>query len=273
MFDRISTIQLQGANFLSPTVLQILDSSKGNFEKISLIYGCNGSGKSTIAKVFRKISGEEIPNIAISNILDSNGSLITLPESYKTNVFVFDEDFVNKNVCIDNNGLDSIVMLGEQADLTTQIESAKKELLDAESEVAKKESVLNEYTDNSNIKSPGFYIKKMKEILSKGNNCWADRERKAKNQKRNSSVSDDTYKRFIGLSPLQNRDELIIGFNAKMQELTSAQRGEKQIVVDVPSIPTFYKYFSIETAKKLLGQHHTKPRVLKNREKSGIINP
>lgn len=40
-------------------------------------------------------------------------------------IFVFNEDFVNDKVKIQEEGLGSIIMLGEKADLTVKIEQAK----------------------------------------------------------------------------------------------------------------------------------------------------
>ena len=72
MLKDISSVTLQGANFSSLTSLPILDSSDGKYTKISLIYGRNGSGKSTIAKAFRKMKGEAISTIPTTIALNTD---------------------------------------------------------------------------------------------------------------------------------------------------------------------------------------------------------
>ena len=125
MLKEISSVKLQGANFLSLTSLPILDSSDGKYTKISLIYGRNGSGKSTIAKAFRKMKGEVISTIPTTVALNTANQPIALSDTERASIFVFDEDFVSANVRIEGSGLGSIVMLGEQADLTAQIDRPK----------------------------------------------------------------------------------------------------------------------------------------------------
>ena len=47
-----------------------------------------------------------------------------MTESEKKKIFIFDEDYVDKNVKLQEDHLDTIVMLGKQADLTEQIAKA-----------------------------------------------------------------------------------------------------------------------------------------------------
>ena len=54
MLKDISGIKLQGANFGVLTELPVFDCSDGKMTKASLVYGRNGSGKSTIARALKK---------------------------------------------------------------------------------------------------------------------------------------------------------------------------------------------------------------------------
>ncbi len=261
MLKQISSIKIQGANFISETKLPILDSTDGKLTKLSLVYGRNGSGKSTIAKAFRRIKGESISTIIVSNPISANGIASVLSETDKASIFVFDEDFISANVRIEGKGLGSIVMLGEQADLATQIEEVTKEIADAEKVFNAKKDILMEYQEVTNPKAPQFYIEKMKTKLSSGPDCWADRERRAKDQRRNSSVSDDTYKKFTGLSPEKTRDELIIVFKEKMDKLSAAKSGAATIGTAVPSVPNVYKEYTVSTANEMLKRIIEKPEL------------
>ena len=77
MLKDISSIKLQGANFSTATTLPILDSSDGKHAKASLIYGRNGSGKSTIARSFRKLKGDAVTTVTTSVALDAANLPIT----------------------------------------------------------------------------------------------------------------------------------------------------------------------------------------------------
>lgn len=46
---------------------------------------------------------------------DINDSTIVLTEEEKSRIFVFDEDYVDKNIKLLDSGLDTIIMLGQQA--------------------------------------------------------------------------------------------------------------------------------------------------------------
>ena len=265
MLKDISSVKLQGANFSSVTTLPVLDSSGGKYSKVSPIYGRNGSGKSTIAKAFRKIKGEVIPTVITANTLNPTNQHITLSEAEQASIFVFDEDYVTANVRIEGNGLGSIVMLGEQADLTVQIEQAEEELKRTETLVKTTGDSLKEYQTSTNPKSPRFYINKIYGILQRDDG-WAGRDSKARGLRQNSRVTDDTYKRFINLTPEKTRDELSVAFNTKMEELEAAKSGASTIVTVVPSIPDAYKYYSVSLANELIKKKIERPE-LSDREK------
>ncbi|MGI6404681.1 MAG: AAA family ATPase [Oscillospiraceae bacterium] len=216
MLKDISSVKLQGANFSSLTTLPILDSSDRKYTKVSLLYGRNGSGKSTIAKTFRKMKGEAISTVNTTVALNTENQPIALSEAERASIFVFDEDFVTANVRIEGSGIGSIVMLGEQANLTAQIEQAESELNIADGVVKATGDTYKEYQTSTNPKAPQFYIDKIHGVLQ-CDDGWAGRDSKARDLRQNSRVSDDTYKRFIALTPEKSRDELIIAFNIKMK--------------------------------------------------------
>lgn len=265
MLKDISSVTLQGANFSSLTSLPILDSSDGKYTKISLIYGRNGSGKSTIAKAFRKMKGEAISTIPTTIALNTANQPIAFSETESASIFVFDEDFVSANVRIEGSGLESIVMLGEQADLTAQIEQATNELSTAEGVVKSTGATYKEYQTSTNPKAPQFYINKIHGILQRDDG-WAGRDSKARGLRQNSRVNDDTYRRFTALTPGKPRDELILEFNTKMKELEAAKNGLTTIVTAIPAVPDAYKLYSVSLANGLIKMKIEKPE-LSDREK------
>ncbi len=265
MLKDVSSVNLQGANFSSVSILPILDSSDGKYTKVSLLYGRNGSGKSTIAKAFRKIKGEAVTTVITTGTLNTANQPIALSEAERASIFVFDEDFVTANVRIEGSGLGSIVMLGEQADLTVQIEQAENELEKANGLVKVAGDTLKEYQTNTNPKSPRFYINKLHGILQRDDG-WAGRDSKVRGLRQNSRVADDTYKRFVALTPEKSRDELILAFNTKMKELETAKSGASTIADVVPTVPDAYRHYSITLANELIKKKIEKPE-LSDREK------
>ena len=265
MLKDISSVKLQGANFSSIAVLPILNSSDGKYTKTSLIYGRNGAGKSTLAKAFRKIKGESVNTITTTDALNMENQPIVLSEAERASIFVFDEDFIAANLRIEGSGLGSIVMLGEQVDLTTQIEKAERELKKAEKLVKTTSNALTEYQTSTNPKAPNFYIKKIRKVLQ-GDDGWAGRDSRIKSSRQNSRVNDETYKRFITLTPEKPRDELVVAFDRKMKELELAKNGVSKIVETVPNVPDDYQHYSTTLVNELIKKKIEEPE-LSEREK------
>ena len=122
MFENFKKITIKGGYFESETELEV-------FKKyaISVVYGRNGSGKSTIARSIRCLIAEDGSTTKENSGLEVKSDVV-IPEDLKSSVYVFDEDFVNSHVKVASEGLDTIVMLGEQVELDGKIEKAQREL-------------------------------------------------------------------------------------------------------------------------------------------------
>ena len=131
MLEQIKGIKLKGANFVNQTELKLFNSTNDKVAKVALVYGRNGSGKSTISNAFKKVKGEDILNIETASLYDNDSHEISINGSGDKVIFVFNEDFVNDKVKIQEEGLGSIIMLGKKADLTDKIEQATEQLSEA----------------------------------------------------------------------------------------------------------------------------------------------
>ena len=101
MLKDIVGVKFIGGNFASLNELRLLDPTDGNKVKLvkgSILYGRNGSGKSTIAKAVKKLIVGGYPHIAQAYATNKDGNIITLTDDEKSRVFVFDEEFVDQNV-------------------------------------------------------------------------------------------------------------------------------------------------------------------------------
>ena len=266
MLKDIVGVKFIGGNFASLNELRLLDPTDGNRVKLvkgSLLYGRNGSGKSTIAKAVKKLIVGGYPHIAQAYATDKDGNIITLTDDEKSRVFVFDEEFVDQNVKLQEDGLNTIVMLGQQADLASQIIQAQSALDTASQEFEEQKAiVLNEYENRNNLTSPKYYIDQIRFAIQ-GDSNWAGRDKIIKGGRQNTGVKDDTYKQFLSLSPVKSRDELIVLFNEKLKELNQAQKGDAAIQSKVPVMTM--KYDDV-VVKELLAVKIEEP-TLSEREK------
>lgn len=279
MLKDISQINLKGSIFDTITTLDLFSSNepvqrnekkeqREKTEKIvkaTLIYGRNGTGKSTIAKAFRQLSGETISTITDVNVCNKSDAQIALSEDDKAHIFVFDEDYVYQNVKLQENHLETIVMLGKAADLTQKIEEVTLEYNNLNTEYQNLEKDFDEYDDASNIKSPKYYINKIANAL-RGDNNWAGRDRVINDRKTNTSVNNDTYLRFVSIIPTKQKNDLIIEYSTKLKELENAKKGTNTIDCKVPEISSKYKIFNDEILVDLLKKEIEKP-ILSEREK------
>lgn len=268
MLKDITKVKISGAMFSTSTTLEFFnphDGDKLKTVKGVLLYGRNGTGKSTIAKAFRKLGGEPVPGITGAIACDDANRLVSLNEEDKKHIFVFDEDFVDHNVKLRQDHLETIVMLGQAADLTEKIEKAETARDTAKNAFEKQEAIYQEYCDAGNVKSPKHYIILLGNAL-RGTGNWADRDREIHSARQNTSVRDDTYKRFLQLTPVKTKAELITDYRDKMKELEAAKTGASIIDKKVPTIPKAYSAYDDVTVRLLLAEVIDEPE-LSEREK------
>ena len=268
MLNSIASIKLQGANFESPTIIKLfdpVDEGKIKTIKATLLYGRNGTGKSTIAKAFRKVSGEVLPIIQEVSIKDKDENDIDINDDDKAKIYVFDEDYVYRNVRIQEDHLDTIIMLGQSVDLSEKIEELSHQMEEINKSLDEQSKLCNKYSDRTNPLSPFFYLDSIKRNLQ-GDDKWSGRERLIKGQKVNVPVRDETYKQFVDLSPVKTREELLNDYNNKIEILNQKQSGSMEIKQSVPEIPVLYFSYDDEQVRFLLGKKIEQP-ALSDREK------
>ena len=265
MLEQIKGIKLKGANFVNQTELKLFNSTNDKVAKVALVYGRNGSGKSTISNAFKKVKGEDILNIETASLYDNDSHEISINDSGDKVIFVFNEDFVNDKVKIQEEGLGSIIMLGKKADLTDKIEQATEQLSEAKDIQVEIKQKIEEYKDVTNLKSPYYYEEKMCMTL-KNDDGWAGRERRIKELRRNANVPMNKYLEFVNITASKLRSELLIDFEEQMRELEKAKQGSGKIIEEIIKIPDVYINFNYSAISKLLEETMEKP-ILSEREK------
>ena len=85
--------------------------------RISLIYGKNGSGKSTISKSLQALKGDVNGDIIKAELYDYENN----PFSEVESVHVFNEDYITSRVKLKEDGLSTIVLVGELAEIEDKI--------------------------------------------------------------------------------------------------------------------------------------------------------
>lgn len=170
MFSNFYGIRIQGKCFQSEVKLNFFEKE---YHRFCLIYGKNGSGKSTISQAFDAVKQNNQPLIA-SQIIDKSGTVIDLTnEDQKNNIFVFNEEYVNSKVKIKDNGLDAIVLLGDVTNIDEMLQKAKRINKKLEERKSKYQEEFQKYNDIQNTDNPKKYKDDIIKILKeKFGNRW-----------------------------------------------------------------------------------------------------
>ena len=179
MFDKVDYIELKGGCFKINSKLEILK------HRINLLYGRNGSGKSTIARGFMSLlKGENV--LPIDSVSIPNQDFL-IPES----IYVFNEKFIDDNVRVEDDGIGTIVMLGRQADLDEKIAAKESELEQMELTIKSLEEQQSIFVDKTNSGSPLYY---QETITNNLRNDWAEKDKQIKRNTAKSAVNQAIVK-------------------------------------------------------------------------------
>lgn len=170
MFSNFCGIRIQGKCFQSEVKLNFFEKECHRF---CLIYGKNGSGKSTISQAFDTAKQNNQPLIA-SQIIDKSGAVVDLTsENQKNSIFVFNEEYVNSKVKIKDNGLDAIVLFGDVANIDEMLQKVKRINKKLEERKSKYQEEFQKYNDIQNTDNPEKYKDDIIKILKeKFGNRW-----------------------------------------------------------------------------------------------------
>ncbi len=192
MLEKVKGISIKGRCFASEAQLQLYPDSS---DRISIVYGKNGSGKSTISEGFSLISSENSSADISVTLLDQACAPISLPEESK--IFVFNEKYIDKNVKINDDGLGTIILLGGQVDLQSDIDRYTKLEQSAKLDLDKAQRNLDQFAQADNPISPDYHLVRIRNLLK---SSWASTDATIKGNKANSKVTDSVIKEICELS-------------------------------------------------------------------------
>lgn len=189
MFENFKKLTIKGGCFENETELELFKK-----DAVTVVYGRNGSGKTTIAK---RISELVLPEEERSDEYEVSAD-ITIGPDQQNKVFVFDEDFVTNQVKFRKNGINTIVMIGEQVKLDEKIEKKKGELEQLMKEYKDLSDMKLKYDDESEDISPKYFFNLLKEELREDGG-WADIDRDLKGNTMKSRVTGDVVLELLKL--------------------------------------------------------------------------
>lgn len=200
MFEKINDLTVSESPLGNEITL------KGIFkDRINIVYGYNGSGKSTISRALADYA-EWLADP------DKGAELLKFDkqqqDELREKIYVYNEDFVDKNVKVNGGALESIVMLGEEnIENDAKKEELKKEISKLKIEIAA-QRVLLEGDAAQDAKSCEKQISEAENVLiSKLKSAYASRGKNIKNIQRNIQVKLDDFN-GIDKNPNQFEDNV-----------------------------------------------------------------
>lgn len=211
MFENINDLCVQGGIFTRESELKHLVENP-----LNLLYGANGSGKSTIARALAAAAENKESDLHVR--FDS--SEIT-PEM-APHIHVFNEDFIDKNIRFRTDGVETITMFGSAAvavdeteAIRSYIDQKKRELQEAEVSLA-------------DLLTSGQHLKdSYKKQLQLG---YCVRYQQIKDLKNPKQLRDEDYPKIENATKDANwpakRAALQADFDEKVNRMASSREGE-----------------------------------------------
>lgn len=104
-------------------------SDLSEFNKVNLIYGWNGCGKTTLTRLFDMLASGDCGDTEFE-VLDDSGTKLVQGQAAKLPIKVFNQDYVTRNISVENSTANTIsILLGDQnKELAEQITQDSKRL-------------------------------------------------------------------------------------------------------------------------------------------------
>lgn len=235
--ESMTGIRIKSDFFDTPTEMSLfpVHNKPPKCNRVALLYGKNGSGKSTIAQGFREYRDPpdfpSLPTVELKPTIGISDIKITTTEHTvgdRGKFFVYDEKYVEEKIKVKGSGLGSIVLFGEQIELEQQIETVTSEIEQLREQESAQYTECEKYTKSANVASPSYWIAQITSTLrQKGG--WAEIDSKIKGNKTNSTVNETLIDRIGAITPTGTEDDIKKEFDKQYTIFTSTSKSSNQL--------------------------------------------
>lgn len=195
--------------------------------RVSVIFGRNGSGKTTLSE---KIASIKDASSIDSTFLTAENNEIELSNEDRKRIRVFNERYIQEKVLIEKDGIESIVMLGDQADAKKKINEINKELI----ELGEKRTKLLLAKEKAE-KGPDSLDKVLSAAKKQAKDGgWADRYLEITGAK--PSMTQTRWEEICAAETKQSRTKLQQDYASKLDNYKKATKVGERINTAIPMI-------------------------------------
>jgi len=232
--DGMTGVYIQSDFFDNAPTLEFFPAPTDNKHfRAALLYGKNGSGKTTIAQGFREYKN----SVATPTVLLSprkSGATIPVAAGTQEKFFVFDEEYVASRIKIEGASLDAIVLFGEQIDLEAQITQTQTDIVAKQNEVNQQATECTRFTDGADVISPDHWVSLITNVLGKTDG-WARTDSRIKGNVARSAIPP-AIDRIGQLVPDKPQTEIQMLFDEHYLTFTTAETASAKIDTQVTTI-------------------------------------
>ena len=191
MLETIKGLEVQGKVFTQKTPLFLFPNETN---RIAVVFGRNGAGKSTIAEAFRMVRDQSSVTDISASMINQSNPVSPQPATgtgfdWNRTISVFDEQYIDENIKLntDDRGLKTIVLFSDMASIDEQIQKKNREKANNIQRGVSLSDELAHYSDAADLRSPLNILDQIKTILR---NDWANKDKTVKGNKVNTAVTE-----------------------------------------------------------------------------------
>lgn len=212
MVEQIKGLEIEGRKFQPKKTLNFFEptSHGAKPQRLALVYGRNGTGKSTIASAFRHVNPDTVDaRLKVAAIKDDD-SLIPLPnevELGRAAFRVFDERYVDTKIKLvsTEDGLGTIVLLSEQGNSQTELDAVEKLKALAQGREKALNGLIAEFDDVNKTGSKRHIFETIRGVLKRG---WAQEDQQVRSLSRKTNVDDNLVNEIGSMQCLTKKEDI-----------------------------------------------------------------
>lgn len=208
MIRDICSLNIKGRYFSKGINLPLFPDKQSRFV---LVYGRNGSGKSTISEgISEALKNQDLTTDIIVEAVDEHDN--TINDWINDNIFVFNEKYIENNIKFAEEGLQTILLLGKQIDLKAEIDECEKNLNEFKNNYEQNNEEFQKYEDKNSPTCPDKYKNNIVKILQ-SDSGWAQTDSNIKGNTVKSKVNDSLINEIGELQVAETKETLQKAFD------------------------------------------------------------